>query len=881
MFESISPKSSYNVKRLITYLCKGAEELSHAKRSALITRYDHIYGDLSGQRALTLKDIASCTDQGLFTFEFSTISFVLALETHFATICNIISASALSDTPTTYLRSIATSECSDFESLVRDVITGTEHVRQGLRHYKDAFELDWYTRGLCPDVQQILRELLLAVAELWEGDAPLLALPDPIQIIHDETFPRNLVHVTGQFYTPPWMCDLLAADAEIEPDSLVMDPFCGSGAFLLSALKTLAEKGVPIERAMQQVMGIDLNPSACIAARTNLVLYARKAGIKNFGDLPINILCADSLAPAVTQGEAINAGLFDGSLARIIVDGEIVVADPNSKSEITKVTHLLENYAVHTATWFEAVTESSPRAELVEHGCRERNIAEHLAAFMVRRADVVLTNPPWVGWEYMSRPYRDYLNPAWGVYSLFEQKGLQAAFLKEDISTLCVATACDRYLKHGGNAALVIRPAAMQSDLAARGLRRLSLFVDSGYLQLHGIRLFEDLQVFGNAAAPAAVWQLKKQGRTNFPVPVRRWVRRTARWQPHAATSLADVVKNVSEESAVCSPSNPDDITTRWTIGNSAVDALRTRLVGSNDLQPRIGFFTGGANAVYYLQPLEVNGSTWRCENITERAKRHAEKVTCNLEADLIYSVVRGRDLAFWSSEPEVFVLCPHNRETKLYPLGESVMINSYPMAYFYLKSMKNLLTSRKGFAGWEKKIHQDYFYTLQRIGDYTFAPFKVCWSYISEDFVVSVIGMDERGKPIFPNDKVVFIPFEDPEEAYFTAGVLSSAPIRLSVVSSISSRQVSTSVIRHLMVPKFDRHNTAHLQIAAACRDGHCAMASGLPSSALSYYEVINELTALIFGLSPAEMEEFRKGLLHTLGFYPFRIKKNRAKTA
>lgn len=873
MFESISPQHSQQIKRLITYLCIVADELPLSRRATLITRYDHIYGDLTGQRALTSEEIEGLVDSELLTSEISKVTVVLALETFFATVCNVISASATSEHPAEYLRSIANLTPRKFQKRLGDVISGIEHVQLGLRHYNNSFELDWYLDATSESMQHALRQLVVAIAALWEGNAPLLTLTDPMQMIHDQTFPRNLVHVTGQFYTPPWLCEQLIADLDIDSKALIIDPFCGSGAFLVCALEFVVAKGIPIELAMQNVLGIDLNPSACIAARTNLVLFARKSGVRDFRSIAINILCADSLEPAVVQGAIVSRDLLGDPGARILVDGEIIDVDPSSKHEVSRVAALLSQIGIATETWLDTGTATGIDSGSSKHDLRNRKIAEQLAVFMLRKANVLLTNPPWVGWEYMSRPYRDYLNPAWGVYSLFEQKGMQAAFLKEDLSTLCIATSCDRYVEDAGQAALVIRPAAMQSDLAARGLRRLSLFADGGNMQLQRIRIFDDLKVFGNADAPAASWQLKKGEKTTFPVPVQRWVRSRPRWQPTAATPLAEVQQNVHDEKAVCSPSNPDSFTSRWAIADEQVDSLRARVVGTNELQPRIGFFTGGANAVYYMRLQDdTSDKHWRCENITERAKRQVAQVLVDLEPELIFKVVRGRDISFWASNPDVYVLCPHSRETKIYPFGEPVMKSQYPLAFNYLNGLKETLVDRKGFAGWEKKVHQDYFYTLQRIGEYSFAPFKVCWSYISEDFVVSVVSSDKRGKAILPNDKVVFVACNHAIEAYFMAGVLSSSPIRLSVVSSVTSRQVSTNVIRNLALPKFDENNPTHCEIGSMCEAGHQAMAAGDVEKAVICYEAINKSVGMLYSLTPDDMAQYQKGLQQKLGFYPFR---------
>lgn len=237
-----------------------------------------------------------------------------------------------------------------------------------------------------------------------------------------------------------------------------------------------------------------------------------------------------------------------------------------------------------------------------------------------------------------------------------------------------------------------------------------------------------------------------------------------------------------------------------------------------------MGVFTGGANGVFYLREVGAAQKTGRrkYQNIIERAKRTAPQVEIDLENDIVLPVIRGRDIQMWNYDPEVSLLCPHNITTKMYPIEESLLESRFPDAYRYLTSMKDILVSRNGFAGWEKTILEKYFYTLQRVGEYTFAPYKVCWKYIATEFTTCVLDSEADGVMSLPNDKVMFIPFHNRDEAYFLCGLLSSKGIRQYINNSASHRQMSTTIIKSLNLPTFDRENDVHKEIAKTCADGH-----------------------------------------------------------
>ncbi len=82
-------------------------------------------------------------------------------------------------------------------------------------------------------------------------------------------------------------------------------------------------------------------------------------------------------------------------------------------------------------------------------------------------------------------------------------------------------------------------------------------------------------------------------------------------------------------------------------------------------------------------------------ENLPELGKRDIKKVdNFNLESDLVYPGVRGRDISRWQANPEIYVPIvqdPNTREG--YP--ESPMKNQWPETYKYLLQFKRDLLQR------------------------------------------------------------------------------------------------------------------------------------------------------------------------------------------
>jgi hypothetical protein len=410
---------------------------------------------------------------------------------------------------------------------------------------------------------------------------------------------------------------------------------------------------------------------------------------------------------------------------------------------------------------------------------------------------------------------------------------------------------------------VVLRPAAMQSQLAARGLRRLSLFADAGPLSLRRIRVFTGLSVFSGTDARAAVWCIVKGGATTFPVPVVEWRPKKAGMRFDPFESLADVRRNIEERRLIAERSDPRDPGAPWTLGGLVCQQATRGLAGSNTCTVRTGVFTGGANAVYYLERI---GAGRYC-NVVEGAKRRAAAVECELEDDLVYEVVRGRDLGLWRAMAGALLLCPHTARTRMRPISPAEMARAYPKALAYLRSMRPALEARRGFAGWEKHIREETFYALQRIGAYTFAPFKAAWRYIASDFIVAVVGPGREGRPRLCNDKVMYIACDSEAEAYYLCGLFSSDAVRWRVVSTMTGTQISTSAVKHLSLPAFSAKDALHAEIARQCKDGHGAVVADEPIAAAKALAAVNQAVGRLYRLTEREQRVVREELSHRYG--------------
>ncbi len=128
----------------------------------------------------------------------------------------------------------------------------------------------------------------------------------------------------GQFFTPEPIIDFCVAMMQPKPNEKIIDPTCGSGGFLLSALKYLQNNydEINIEKTVSNnLFGLDINKSIARIAKMKLLLEANGK---------TNVFCANSLEDLDTL-----------KLSLSQTDGfDLVLANPPFGAKITNLSTL-------------------------------------------------------------------------------------------------------------------------------------------------------------------------------------------------------------------------------------------------------------------------------------------------------------------------------------------------------------------------------------------------------------------------------------------------------------------------------------------------------------------------------------------------------------
>lgn len=289
-------------------------------------------------------------------------------------------------------------------------------------------------------------------------------------------------------------------------------------------------------------------------------------------------------------------------------------------------------------------------------------------------------------------------------------------------------------------------------------------------------------------------------------------------------------------------------------------------MLGRSDYQAHAGAYTGGANAVYWVDiVLKRPDGLVVVRNLTEGAKVQVDQVVEPIEPDLLYPLLRGRDVKRWRAEPSAWIIVPQGPgdPTRAYPEGR--LQKDYPRTYGYLKRFEKELRDR---SGWKQILskRESEFYGVMDIGTYTFAPWKVVWREQASTMTASVVGPRE-GKPSVPDHKLMLVDCVTREEAHFVCACLNSSVGQLVAISYAIETQMDPHILEHIRIPRYDPEDPVHRRLTELSQEAHAAAKAGDEKGLRAVEAEIDRQAAKLWGLTDRELREVQQSLRELAG--------------
>lgn len=262
---------------------------------------------------------------------------------------------------------------------------------------------------------------------------------DVLKGLYESLIDPEQRHQLGEYYTPDWLADLMVREVVTDPlAQRVLDPSCGSGTFLFHAVRHFLaaaetdgrDNAAALAACTESVIGVDIHPVAALIARVTYLLALGPERLRrDRAELAIPVYLGDSLqwnTEGYITGRDVIIRVPDGPQLRF----PATVVENLAKFD--RVVQRMLDYSERGASsdalraWLQREQignerDWNPLTETYQHLCDLRAAGrDHIWGYVVRnqarpawlsskdqRADVIIGNPPWLAYRYMSSAMQD------------------------------------------------------------------------------------------------------------------------------------------------------------------------------------------------------------------------------------------------------------------------------------------------------------------------------------------------------------------------------------------------------------------------------------------------------------------------------------------
>jgi hypothetical protein len=759
---------------------------------------------------------------------------------------------------------------------------------RGIDRFYEGVYFQWYLDVWDEELAGLVREFLESLERFDPATSVLRpeAARDVLKHLYQSIVPERFRHNLGEYFTPDWLAqrvlDVIGYTGQ--SSTRVLDPACGSGTFLVEAVKrlraNLERESTPMpEEELREILGaivgFDINPVSVLVSKVNYLLA--------LGEL---ILSAEHVVIPVYQCDSILApkrvtsGLVEPHyLVKTTEEFELPILGTHSEIQLAMdglsravrdhldaATYLgeLEGNGLRLSELQASQLRSlHQKVEVLagkkQDGMWPRMLASAFAPAFSGKFDLVVGNPPWVNWDALSTAYKNDTKDLWEEAGLFGKYRGE----KDDLCLLMAYTSARRYLVPGGRLCFLLPQSVWQSKEGAARFRRFEMPGRNGGGPLHlSVKLVEDFSAFQpfDATNRTSLALIERDAPTVYPVQYHLW-KKVSDASLESWASWEEIAPSLSDLEWMGKPVDARDPTSPWIVlPPGAIGALDS-VLGKSDYSAREGVNTRGRNGIYYVD-IEVGSRKGlvSISNDVATGRLALPAITRPSEADPVFPLLRGSDVEGLEWSVSKFILVPHTRKTGMRPISPEEMARSYPLAFGYLRAFKSSLETRTKFRA--ARPGEDPFYQLYEIGPYSFSAFKVVWPYVRKEFAATVVSpvADKRlghAKPVIVDTKLMMVECSSLQEANYVAGMLNSTVCRVIVDRLMVETQLSTYLLDYFRIPRFSASKSAHRAVATAFARLRLNARAGSPTR---FEAGLDTAVSRVLGIKPAALKELRR---------------------
>lgn len=383
----------------------------------------------------------------------------------------------------------------------------------GIYNVVEADFFDWVLA--VPEGEKFLRQIIRRINIFdWSKTEH-----DVLKVLYESIINPETRKGAGEYYTPDWLAEGIVEKALTKPlEQRALDPSCGSGTFVYHLVRRVINAGEEagwdnrriLNHVQEHVFGLDIHPVSVSLARITYLLALGERLEAERDDIWVPVHLGDSIQwhqPAdhdesriqiKTEGVDIttsNTGavtLFDvghilafplagiddpGTFDRLVTDmteraktyTDIDAKKPSIDPILTKfgITSSVDRETLRSTFNILCALNAEGRDSIWGYFVRNQ-VRPLWLSMRNRRMDVLVGNPPWVAYRYMTEDMQKQFKAFSQARNLWHGAKVST---HQDLVGLFLARAVEKYLKNDGHFAFVT-PLALLSRSQYDGLRQ-------------------------------------------------------------------------------------------------------------------------------------------------------------------------------------------------------------------------------------------------------------------------------------------------------------------------------------------------------------------------------------------------------------------------
>ncbi len=779
--------------------------------------------------------------------------FLFALFTYYAIIVKLLASEIATyyrwSSPKSFWKQCIGENNEQLLESLKELEAGVLFEKLNIRNYLDGDFFQWYLSTWNEEIALLIRRCIEEFNTFDPGTVMIRPEKtfDLLKHIYQYLIPTNLRRKLGEFYTPEWLAALTLKKANYrgQLEKRVLDPSCGSGTFLILSMRAFKKSSYLAglshdeiaKKMLQQFVGYDLNPIAVLTARTSFLIELSPY-LSYINEIFIPIYFCDSIQTPelvtknngrIYQVRTVGNNKFtipeeivrDRKVLEFMKELEIAtrkIGRLSSGPFVKRVEKILSNkmsLAGEQATIdiFEEIVNLVDR-DL--NGIWTKIIVNLFAPHFQKRFDFVVGNPPWINWGGLPEEYREITRELWDKYKLVP-KG--ASKSKREHALIFAGVGLDKYVAKNGTLAFLLPRSTIKAS--ASNVFRGTMSERYKISRIFDVAELEPFEVKKNRPIGIVIIN-DEQENTKFPVPY-DWYRRKSKTLPSPYDSLKDVLEKHAEIQLFTRPI-ANQIADRWIVGTKeTLDQLR-KIYGKSFYHAHSGVDCG-LNAAYWVKIIKDFGDKIRVQNLSDIGRTgDVSQIVADIPKTYVFNYLLGKDVRRWNvKKPKMLCVLPHRLNGE--PLTENFIEIEESGIHNFFSTNEIKLRARSSYKMMGAK--HPYF-SVFKIGAYTFSPWKVVWRYVSggyvPDFQAAIVGPlneSDLGQGIIvPDSKLMLVAVKNEDEAYYLVGLLNSYPVRAFVRAFSIETQITPEILSRIFVSEYDSNNIKHKKIVELAKE-------------------------------------------------------------